>query len=433
MGTWNASITGNDTAQDLYAEYCAAFYKYDVDEALTRIDHYIRTEMFDESDEEEWCNFFYSLADFMWKKGILTDSVRDQALSMIDSDFGLELWAEEGPKMLASRKKKLAEFREKLLSPQPPKKKIKPNAHTERIFEDGDVIAVQLQTAGKPYTHAKYRPMSEEAFHALDGKYVLMQLVECFSGWTSDIVPEVKDYWAHFRLFDGIYDTVPDSIDVSKLKDAMFPLRSPISSAFTCASSLFYFKRRNYKIICNRKDLLANYKETGYYSIDWGCQRPWQNPDSELVSAIGMQVTCSAYTGTPEELQYICRYANLYGRYDYRLSKEENEAKFAAEEALIEANIRAALENGGKLYSVTFGKVVGIVTVTQGHIHNLYIEGQFQSNGFGTRLLEYAFSVAGNGAYIEVPTNHKVLLHICNKLGLIKSSETGHTVLMVKP
>jgi hypothetical protein len=26
--------------------------------------------MFDETDEEEWCNYYYSLADYMWKHGI---------------------------------------------------------------------------------------------------------------------------------------------------------------------------------------------------------------------------------------------------------------------------------------------------------------------------------------------------------------------------
>ena len=38
MGTWSASITGNDTAQDLMKEYTVAFYKYPVDEALEKLD-----------------------------------------------------------------------------------------------------------------------------------------------------------------------------------------------------------------------------------------------------------------------------------------------------------------------------------------------------------------------------------------------------------
>ena len=52
MGAWNTSITGNDTAKDLYTEYLATFYKLDAEEALKRIDRYIRSEMLNESDEE---------------------------------------------------------------------------------------------------------------------------------------------------------------------------------------------------------------------------------------------------------------------------------------------------------------------------------------------------------------------------------------------
>lgn len=432
MGTWNTSITGNDTAKDLYIEYSAAFYKFDVEEALKRIDSFIKAEMFDESDEEEWCNYIYSLADFMWKKGILTDSIKNKAVEMIDSGFGLELWSEAGQKTLDSRKKKLAEFKERLLSPQPPKKKIKPNVHTERIFEDGDIIAVQLQTAVKPYTEQKSKPISEADFHDFDGKYVLMQLVECYASWTSSIVPEVKDYWACFRLFDGIYDNVPKNIDVLKLKDAMIHQGNRISSTFTCESSMFYFKRRNYKVICNCKDLLSGLDTNSNNSIYWGINKPWSNPDSQIVSAMGKQIVCCEFVGSSEQLTHICRYANRYGRFDYSLSQEENEARYTAEENVIADKISKALSSGGKLYSISFGREIGIVTVHNGHIDNLYIEGQYQRNGFGTRLLEYVLSISEEKSYIDVPVSNKKLLHICDKLGLVKTKQTEHAVRMAK-
>ena len=107
MGAWSVSITGNDTAQDLSYEYQAAFFYYDVETALSKIDAYVRDEGINEFDEEEWCNYYYSLAMFMWKKGILTDSVRAKAIEMIDSGFGLELWADSENKVLEKRKKHL--------------------------------------------------------------------------------------------------------------------------------------------------------------------------------------------------------------------------------------------------------------------------------------------------------------------------------------
>ena len=432
MATWNTGITGNDTAEDLYMEYTAAFHQFHVEEALKRIDHYVRTEMFDESDEEEWCNYIYSLADFMWKKGILTDSVKEKAIAMIDSGFGLGLWAEQGQKTLDSRKKKLAAFKEKLLSAQPPQKKIKLNAH-KRIFNDGDILAVQLQTAGKPYTHQEEKPVSEEEFHALDGKYVLMQLVQCCADWTSSVVPEIKDYWACFRLFDGIYDTVPDDTDSLSLRDALIHQGHKICSTFTCESSMLPFKRRNYKVIGNRKDLLSGFHANSNNWISWGLNSPTSNPDSEIVAAMGNNVICKGFSGTEERVKHICKYANRYGRFDYALSEEENEARYISEEKQIAERISNAISNGGKRYGITFGREVGIVTVQNKKIDHLYIEGRYQDNGFGTRLLGYALSETGKGAYIDVPVSNKCLLHICDQLGLVKTEANEQTVRMMKP
>ncbi len=68
------------------------------EEAVRRLDEYVRTSIGDESDTIEWCNYIYSLADFMWKKGILTEAVKTAAVSMIDSGFGLDEWEKSGKK-----------------------------------------------------------------------------------------------------------------------------------------------------------------------------------------------------------------------------------------------------------------------------------------------------------------------------------------------
>ena len=100
---------------------------------------------------------------------------------------------------------------------------------------------------------------------------------------------------------------------------------------------------------------------------------------------------------------------------------------------IIAERINKVISSGGKLYSISFGKEIGIVTVHNGHIDNLYIEGQYQRNGFGTRLFEYVLSIAGKQAYIDVPVSSKELLHICDKLGLEKTEQTEHTIRMAKP
>ena len=124
MGTWSVSITGNDTSQDLMSEYRAAFYYNDVDVAVSKINKYVRKNGYDESFENEWCDYYYSLADFMWCNGILTDAVRDEAVRLIDIGFGLDVWEESGAEILQKRNAVLQAFRDKITSAQPAKKKI---------------------------------------------------------------------------------------------------------------------------------------------------------------------------------------------------------------------------------------------------------------------------------------------------------------------
>lgn len=112
-------------------------------------------------------------------KGILAEEIRHQAIMMFDSGFGPDIWTQSGEKMLKARQRVSAKFREKLRSPMPHKKKIRLGINQTRIFEDGEVIAVLLRTAGKNYSMNYEKPMSEEEYHALDGKYVLMQLIDC--------------------------------------------------------------------------------------------------------------------------------------------------------------------------------------------------------------------------------------------------------------
>ncbi len=253
MGTWGAGIYSDDTAQDLRDEYVCAFYKYGIDEALQKIDEYVRT-MFDESDEQCWCAYRYSLADFMWKKGILTPEVRDCVIKMIDSGFGLEEWEDAGKSALRERKKVLDKLRTQLLSEQPAPKKIKPNFHLNQIFDTGDFVAIRLQTAGKKYACSRSFSITEENFHALDGKFIVVQKIRDNISWQSRLVPEIHDIWARFRLCTGFFSEPLSFDEAMSLPDADFSVflfngrHTPI---FWCESSMVYFRRRKYVLLGN--------------------------------------------------------------------------------------------------------------------------------------------------------------------------------------
>lgn len=423
MGAWSASITGNDTAQDLKSEYAAAFYYYDVPKAVRLIDEFVRAEGFDENDPEEWCDYFYSLTDFMWKKGILTDDIKQRALEMIDSDYGLELWAESGEKILKARKQTLEKFKKQLLSPLPAKKRIKPNTYTEDYFSVGDIIVIQLQTADKVYVKYDERPMSDAEFRSYDGKYILMQKIKTNVSWESAIVPEVKNNWLIFRLFDGVYDEIPTEIDRLELKDAKIHGPQRLTPLFSCESSLFYFRKRKYQLLGNSKKDIEKYKELMDEQIFGGVDKPWHNPDSFLLAAMGKEIRCYPFNESIEVLQKICRNANLYGRYIYRLSKEENEARFRAEEEIIFKGIEDVISSNGAIYSLEFGRTVGIISVCAHQIKHFYVIGWYQNIGLGTQLLKYVLEVYNHDLYMNVSEENERLIRVCEKAGMFKSSE----------
>ena len=280
MGAWNASINGNDTAQDLKSEYQVAFFYNDVETALAKIDAYVRS-MFDESDEEEWSCYYYSLAEFMWKHGILTEDVRARTIGMIDSGFGLEIWELEGTPTLNKRKKVLAEFREKLLSPQPPKKKIRFDLHMKPIFQTGDLIAIQLKTLDKHYP--AHSNLGEDVFRSYDGKYIVLRKVGDEVNQYSSIEPQLKDHWAKFQLYNAIFDECPSA---EQLMNVPFvPTRD--NSTFTSESSLFHLKKRNYRIIGNDQDNLPEFhKAHGLSFVFWGISTQWGSPEFDIITAI---------------------------------------------------------------------------------------------------------------------------------------------------
>lgn len=296
MGAWNASINGNDTAHDLKKEYQAAFYYNDTETALAKIDAYVRQDGYNESAEEEWCDYYYSLADFMWKHGVLTDEVRNRAVEMIDAGFGIELWEDAGAKTLEKRKKVLAEFREKLQSPQPPKKKISIKLYLNPIFEPGDLVAIQLQTANKHYMERS--KFTEQFFRECDGKYVVVRKVSDHISYTSRIEPCVKDHWAIFQLYGKIFDYLPAAEDIKDVpladpykdcrKSPWYNQSVPINGLFWCESSMFYFRKRKYVIIGNTLSDIPCVPDgwNDVPSLFLGINHTGGNTDTDILTAI---------------------------------------------------------------------------------------------------------------------------------------------------
>ena len=430
MGAWSAGISGSDTAEDLKSEYTAAFWRYEPEEAVARLDAYVRAEMGGEEDAVTWCDYVYSLADFMWKKGILTDGVRDRALTMMDADFGIEEWAVDAA-LLRARRKALAGLREKLTSPLPPRKKIRPNVCLTPIFETGDLVALRLSTAGKPY--AGNGALTDAEFAALDGKYVLMQKVGDHISWESAVVPEVRDHWCLFRLFYGIYDEIPRDADPSRLPDADPSERGDPSPYFTCESTLVHFRRRGFEVIGNYP--LGTPAEHQGFSplIALGANHSRYNAESDLIDAMKGEPECDFYSGDPADLLPLLR--QEAGRfYSPALSHEENERRITqGAEALLE-ELRSVRTRGGAICVLRTGAIAGCVGVLGGRIGPFCPGWRIRKSQTELRLLRFAVDAAGSGAYMDIPDGETERMELCRAAGLTDRRRTvGRLWRMKKP
>ncbi|MCR5286936.1 MAG: DUF4259 domain-containing protein [Saccharofermentans sp.] len=374
MGAWGAGITSNDTAQDLLNEYKAAFFYYDVATAVKKIDEYVRT-MFDETDEEEFAAYYYSLADFMWKKGILTDEIRDRAVKMVDSDFGMNLWKEEGAFAEKERRKVLAKFRDTITSPQCAPKKIKIDYYMDDIFEDGEYVCFQLKTEGKPYTFRSdmHKGLTDEEFHALDGKYVVFQKIKSHVSCVSAIVPEVCDRWAVFRMFYGIFDS-PDDIKTEGLEQYVFDSGNPF---FSVESTMFHFKKRAYKVI-GKAVPPEETKTNVVQGIYLGINRPHYNADSDILSKIyPFELGLGPFEGKPDTLyNYVRSQVTREIGYGHGLRGDKYKTYLEKYNKMINERrdkIDSMLAMGAKLYEIHEDRLLGIAVKVPGRKAELYM------------------------------------------------------------
>ncbi|MEH3033484.1 MAG: DUF4259 domain-containing protein [Aeromicrobium erythreum] len=140
MGAWGPAIFSDDTACDIRSDYRELLEDgVDDAEATRRViaDHQYL-------DDDQAHVLWLALAAAQSALGRLDDSVKSEALRVIDEGIGLELWAEAGTKELASRKAALIKLRKTLTGPQKPRSKVRrPWSHVTDL-SPGDVLAYTL-------------------------------------------------------------------------------------------------------------------------------------------------------------------------------------------------------------------------------------------------------------------------------------------------
>ncbi|VTQ88092.1 hypothetical protein [Hathewaya histolytica] len=199
MGAWGTAIFSDDTADDIRSEYNSLLSVGATDEEATSI--IFNMYYFDECEgTEDEPIFWFALALAQWKKGRLTEDIRDAAIKFIDIGDDLERWNIKGAeKDYEKRKKVLKNLKETLLTPMPERKKVRKPTVIISPWKPGDLISYQLN----------HESIKGEKYY---GKYVLLRVLEVIRDPIS--VVKQDEYFQDSIIF-GLYNWVGDEDIVS--------------------------------------------------------------------------------------------------------------------------------------------------------------------------------------------------------------------------
>ena len=139
MGTWNATIFGNDTSIDVKEEF---FERYNKGEEP--ID--IKNELLLNFDDEDRFNVMFALAHCMWETGSLDNDFLFEVKKAIQSKDDLSIAKELGAddEFLKQRSAYLFKFLEKISTKKNrPKKRVAPPVPIESKYKNGAVMVFQ--------------------------------------------------------------------------------------------------------------------------------------------------------------------------------------------------------------------------------------------------------------------------------------------------
>ena len=181
MGAWGTSLYENDIGNDIRAYFEAQLQSGKSGSAITQelVEQY--RDAF--ADPEDAPAFWLALADTQWDLGRLEKGVRDKALIYLEHGESALNGFSRSSSSEKEETDRLSALKEKLLSPPPRPKRIRPRSLYICPWKDGDVFAYQLQGQAA-------------AMHHLNGKYLYFVKVESGRWHPGHIVPNVYFYQA---------------------------------------------------------------------------------------------------------------------------------------------------------------------------------------------------------------------------------------------
>ena len=175
MGTWGVKLYQNDIGLDTKGDLTEYLRKgMSTQEAADKLIE--SNAAIIESEDDVSHDFWFAFADTLWQLGRLLPSVRDKAIELIDAGSDQIFREYFDKKLEVKRAAVISELRERLLSPQPPEKVIRPYRIYHCEWKIGDTYAYLLEGES-----------AEE--RNLSGRYIILTKVDEGICYPEHIVP----------------------------------------------------------------------------------------------------------------------------------------------------------------------------------------------------------------------------------------------------
>ncbi len=210
MGAWGTGIFADDMACDIRGDY---FEMLQYGKTDSEAEEAILNQYKEYIGEEDEPTFWFAFAYSQWKKGRLSEYVKQKALYFLDNGGDLERWEDE--KRRANRQKVLEELKETLDSEMPKRTKLRKPKTSRSPWKPGDLLALKI--------HGSNTKTAD-----LVNKYALLRVLGLGKNRVSKYA-EADEY--DESVFLGIYgwygNEIPEYATVKSLHFLSFPLNNP--------------------------------------------------------------------------------------------------------------------------------------------------------------------------------------------------------------
>ena len=232
MGCWGTGLYSNDVAEDIL-DMCREIFPFlTVDEAIKMVlDEY--KEILDDPEDDDYANFWYVFADYLWKHGVLTEEIKSHTLELLEKKAGMEIWYEDATKSDIKKRLAVLEKLQNQLLSEMPLPKIPKGRLSKPKFKPGDIVVFKTKSrealeydwwtmdyADVTYIYSdqkiSHSPRKLEKIIEAYDKYMAILCVGSTKEEHTQYLPDLYDEKSVYVYYDYMGDTEPTLEELSK-------------------------------------------------------------------------------------------------------------------------------------------------------------------------------------------------------------------------